>query len=497
VIVAPTGTDVEVPAGNYLVIATAGPEHALDIEHVQLLPGEIVPVAIDIEKLDLVPPGWLSADLHVHGRASFDSGFPDEDRVRTFVAAGVDVIAATDHDVIGDYAATVAALGLDDRVAVMGGLETTQLIPWLEVPGEALPRVIGHFNFWPLVRVPSAPRAGAPWDELIEPGELFDRMAPLVGDFGVMMLNHPWGAPQSGRHLGYLRAIELDPRVPIDGRSRLLERPAGRHRNIDWNLIEVMNGGGITDLMPARMLWHALLAQGYIAPGAGNSDSHGMTDAQLGWARNWVQAPTQVIGFDHRVFDDAIRDGRLIAGIGIVVLVEVGPPGGPRRGLGFSPYQPQPGDVVDITVKAAPWIPVDEVRVVTSRGTQVVAQLPPPGNPFGTEVVRYRGQLPIASLVDRDDFILVEAGLAFPLAADLDDDGVVDTTDNNGDGRVDARDIEPGEKSGPLRAPPDPLDPSDPRFLITRVVPGAWPEGFANPIFIDQRGDGWTPPGLP
>ena len=32
--------------------------------------------------LDLVPAGWLSADLHVHGRASFDSGIPDDDRVR-------------------------------------------------------------------------------------------------------------------------------------------------------------------------------------------------------------------------------------------------------------------------------------------------------------------------------------------------------------------------------------------------------------------------------
>ncbi|HEX5063434.1 MAG TPA: hypothetical protein VFV99_28855, partial [Kofleriaceae bacterium] len=81
VIVAPQGTDVEVPAGNYVVIASAGPEYGVDIEHVHLQPGEITPVDIDIEKLDLVPPGWLSADLHVHGRASFDSGIPDEDRV--------------------------------------------------------------------------------------------------------------------------------------------------------------------------------------------------------------------------------------------------------------------------------------------------------------------------------------------------------------------------------------------------------------------------------
>jgi hypothetical protein len=196
------------------------------------------------------------------------------------------------------------------------------------------------------------------------------------------------------------------------------------------------------------------------------------------------------------VFDAAIRDGRMIAGNGVVVLVEIGPPAGPRRGLGFAPYAVHDGDVIDITVKAAPWIPLDEVRIVTSAGTQVIAQLAPVANPFGTEVVRYQAQLPLASLVSRDDFIIVEAGLAYPLAADLDDDGVLDSSDNNGDGRVDDADVEPDEDVGPLQAPADPIDPNDRRFLFTRIVPGGWPEGFANPIFIDLDGNGWTPPGL-
>jgi hypothetical protein len=497
VLVDPQGTEVEVPAGNYLLVATAGPEHSIATARVQLAPGEVSAIELGVVELDLLPPGWLSADLHVHGRASFDSGIPDEDRVKTFVAAGVDVIAATDHDVIGDYAEVVAALGVDDRVAVMGGLETTQLIPWLDVPGEDLPRVIGHFNFWPLERVPSAARAGAPWDELIEPGALFDRMAPLVGEGGMMMLNHPWGEPQFGRDLGYLRAINFDPRVPIADDSRLLARPGGGRRNIDWNIIEIINGSDMSELMQARTLWHSLLAQGHIAPGAGNSDSHGMTDDQLGWARNWVQADTQVIGFDPDVLDAAIRDGRMIAGNGVVVLVEVGPMIGTRRGLGFTPHVAAPTDIVDITVKAAPWIPVHEVRVVTSKGTRVLAQLAPIPDPFGTDVLRYHAQIPLADLVaGADDFLIVEAGMRYPLAADLDDDGVLDTTDNNGDGVVDEDDVEEGEDVGPLQAPPDPTDPADERFWVTRVARGAWPSGFSNPILIDVDGNGWTPPGL-
>ncbi|HEY5924422.1 MAG TPA: hypothetical protein VIV11_22245, partial [Kofleriaceae bacterium] len=496
VIVDPQGTDVEVPAGKYLVIATAGPEHTVDIEHVQLQPGEIVTVAIDIQKLDLASAtgmDWMSADFHVHGRASFDSGIPDEDRVKTFVAAGVDVIAATDHDVIGDYTDVVELLGLADRVTVMGGLEATQLIPWLDVEGEDLPRVIGHFNFWPLERDLAAPRAGAPWDELIEPGTLFDRMAPLVGPGGMMMLNHPWGDPLFGRDTGYLRAIKFDPRVPVAKQPMLTRKPSGAHSNMDWTAIEIINGADMSEMMQARTLWHSLLAQGFLVTGLGNSDSHGMTDDHLGWARNWVPAGPDSPGD----INFMVRNGFSSAGNGVIVT---------RRAVNAASVissfvVPVPLDhVLEIQVLAASWIPVDEVRIVTSRGTRVIAsgaQLQQPTNPFGTELLRYSASIPISELVDRDDFIIVEAGLAYPLAADLDNDGVVDTSDNNGDGVVDQADVDPDEDVGPLRAPPDPTDPSDRRFLITRIARGAWPEGFANPIIVDFGGDGmWTPPGL-
>ena len=54
----------------------------------------------------------------------------------------------------------------------------------------------------------------------------------------------------------------------------------------------------------------------------------------------------------------------------------------------------------------------------------------------------------------------------------------------------------PDEDAGPFAAVPDPTDPADPRFLVTRVVPGAWPIGFTNPLILDLDGNGWTPPGV-
>ena len=516
VLIDPRGTELEVPAGRYQVVATAGPEHTLAMAEVELVAGEITPIHLELAAFSLVPVGWVSADLHVHGRASFDSGIPDEDRVRSFVAAGVQVIAATDHDEIGDYSATVRALGLDGQVAVIGGLEATQLIPWLEIPGEDLPRVIGHFNFFPLTRVPSLPRAGAPSDEGIEPGELFDRMAPLVGSGGVMMLNHPWDEPVFGRDLGYLHAIEFDPRVPITDDHTLLRRPANGRRNIDWNAIEIINGADTVEMQKARVLWHSLLAQGFVVAGTGNSDSHSLSDAQLGWGRNWVDAGASSFArqesrlpgtrqesrlpgaqLDIHRFDEAVRNGRLSAGNGVVVRVELVDGNSHHVPASLLPASPVK---LAITVTAPPWIPVTEVRVATSQGTRVIAsgsELVQPSDPFGVAgVVRFRREVSVAELVDRDDFIIVEAGLPYPLLGDIDDDGVGDTTDNDGDGDVDEDDVEEDEDTGPADPPLDPDDPTDPRYWMTRVVPRSFPVGFANPVLVDLAGDGWTPPGL-
>ena len=504
VLVGATGADVEVPPGTYWVYASAGPEYTLAREQVVIADPSPQAVTLALRRLALTPPGWLDADLHVHGRASFDSGLPDLDRVRSFLAAGVDVVAATDHDAVADYAAAVAALGAEDRVLVMGGLETTPLIPWLDVPGEDLPRVIGHFNVWPLTPVPGSPRGGAPWDEGLEPGALFDLIDPLMGADGVAMINHPWDETQFGRDLGYLRAIGFDPRQPIPSRpdgtnnGLLLRTPGGGHRNLDWDVMEVQNGAGADEVAKTRPLWFALISAGHPVAGAASSDSHGLRDGQLGWGRTWIHTGGDLAAATPAIVNAAIRGGRTAGGSGVFVEVTIGPPGAPRRGLGLTPVVPVAGDVVTITVRAAPWIPVTEVRAVTSAGERVLASdLPAPPDPFGDQgVVRWQGELPLTELVGAgDDWLVIEAGLPLPPYADLDDDGVPDTGDNDGDGDVDRDDIEDDEDSGPIVNPRDPTDPADPRYHMTRVVPDSWPFGFTSPLLVDRDGGGWTPPG--
>ena len=313
---------------------------------------------------------------------------------------------------------------------------------------------------------------------------------PVVGDGGMMMLNHPWGDPLFGRDIGYLRAIKFDPRKRVEKRPMLTKRPGGLHRNMDWNVIEVINGSDMSELMQTRVLWHSLLAQGFIAPGTGNSDSHGMTDGQLGWARNWVQDVDdgrRLLGGDVRRRDSRrqARRGQRHRRARRALR--------PRRRLQAD--SSRTGDELKITVKRAA---VDSRRGSSRRDVEGHADhregAAAAGDPFGNETTRYSARS--RSTLTKDDFVIVEAGMRYPLAADLDDDGVPDTTDNNRDGVVDLPRCRSRRSIRPLVAPPDPVDPADPRSLITRMTPGAWPEGFANPLLVDVDGNGWTPPGL-
>ncbi len=505
--VEPAGVDFELPAGDYHLWFTMGQEYSLGRVDLTIGEGEVESAAAGLSSLVVAPPGWLSADLHVHGSASFDSSLPDLDRVRTFVGHGIDVIAATDHDVVGDYTEAVAALAVEDRVKVMGGLETTQLIPHLEVPDSDLPKVIGHFNHWPLQYTADAPRGGAPWDELVDAAELFDLIGPLMGDDGIHMMNHPWDETQFGRDLGFLRAIGFDPRENIpeseDGSANgmLLRETATGTRNIDFHLIEVQNGASVVQAIKTRPLWFSMISQGHIRTGVANSDSHELHE-RLGFGRTYVNAGLTNATFDEGAFNRALKGGDVIGSNGVVVVVSVGADGGERRGLGFAPYQPGDADTVEIEVRAPPWMPVDEVRLITEAGERVIAtegDLTHPTDPLGTEdVVRFRASLALSDILTsgRVGWFLVEAGLAFHPVADLNDDGVPDTSDNNGDGVVDQGDVEEDEDEGPLESPKRPSDPSDPRFAAARVLPGAWTYGFTNPILVDWAGDGWQAPGL-
>ena len=76
-------------------------------------------------------------------------------------------------------------------------------------------------------------------------------------------------------------------------------------------------------------------------------------------------------------------------------------------------------------------------------------------------------------------------------------DGIPDTSDNNGDGACDARDVEAGKQVGPMNIPAVPTSDADPLYHFAQVVTDGFPYAFTNPFVLDMNGNGrFDPPGL-
>lgn len=504
----------DVPLGRYDVIAFHGPFWSISKQSVELTGGPQTLAFTLVPIPGLKPAGALSADLHVHGARSFDSSIPDYDRVLSFAASALDVVVGTDHEVIGDYSELVAQLGLQDRLTTVIGLETTGHIPFLTVPGYGFPLVIGHYNFWPLKYDPSLPRNGAPIDERVEPGELFERVKPSFTGEPMIELNHPWADPEFGRDLGFPRAILLDLRKNLpasdDGTRQAVfsRQPAGAtFKNDDHHVQEAMNGTDNGLFLQYRAFWHYTLNQGLLKAGTANSDSHSLTDNTVGLPQNVVFTTTGPgPSFDVDTFNRAIKAGRSFGTNGPVIDARI-VDGANSHPYSMTPLRPSRQALLSIRITAAPWVPVQEVRVIVNGEVKkIIGGLPGLGDPFDTlpQAARYVGEVPLEELlgdVDGDAWIVVEAGSPLMLAGDLgggldgDRDGMVDTTDNNGDGVVDLADVKEGARFGPLADPPKPAR-GEPGYEYAAITNG-YPAAFTNPFILDRDGDGaFTAPGV-
>jgi hypothetical protein len=512
--------DLAVPPGSYHVYATKGPFSSIDIADVVLEPGAIKQLPpLQIRPIaQILPTGVVSGDFHVHGSASYDSGIPDLDRVVSFLATGVDVVIATDHNVVTDYAGTLSTLGASSAITVIPGVEQTPNILWYYVPGDTFPKTLGHFNFWPLVPDVFAPRNGAPWAELREPGQLMDDMDEMVfapGVTSICQLNHPYLLTKLGRDQGYLQAIHYNPNDPIpkaptsgysfaaNALARTPPDPSGGpglNQNMAWDVEEVMTGASRADWLHYRAVWFSLLNQGFLHAGTANSDSHSLAVERIGYPRNLIWGnhdKANLEGDGFASFDDDVRAGHLEGTNGPVLDVTIDDGAGNTYHPGLTPFTVTSTATLNVTVTAAPWIPVDEIRVFVN-GQQV--QVPVDGvlgpfvdvsasfdvinNHLGTEPARWPlapsppASFPLGPLLPPkgDAWIVVEAGMHQETPADTDGDGLPDLPDAD--------------------VPTRPAD-GDKRFDVEAIAPGVWPTVFSNPFLLDLDGGGWTAPGLP
>jgi hypothetical protein len=296
------GTDpaIYVPAnGTYRVYASRGTEWSIASQPVT---GSDVDLTFTLKRV--VPtPGYLATDWHVHQVGSPDSPVLDDDRIRSAVATGVEMFAATDHDYVADLQPVVEQLNLTSHVRVVSGIEVT-------------PFAYGHFNAWPLVPdATSANRGAIDWARgaalgyAMTPGEVFDAMRGRGAQ--MVQVNHPRGSGFAEFQAAFSRAnvkYDYDNRVIFGDYENAntpndwLRLPGESLWSDRFNGLEVWNGFTIADsngdgLRENKSLdrvmrdWLSMLSLGFYVVPAGNSDTHTIISDPAGMPRTYVRVP--------------------------------------------------------------------------------------------------------------------------------------------------------------------------------------------------------------
>jgi hypothetical protein len=380
-------------------------------------------------------------------------------------------------------------------------------------PDPAFPEGIGHWNAWPLSVIEGNRRNGAPQDEFVTPGTAIDRLRgmdslPLVGggktpdtatlfdwlpaiqagqpgtpgallppDEEVVMLNHPRAGFAGTVVIGLFNGLQnpggnplvggYDPTQPITASPNInlftpslynkavIENPAGTDTDaLSFDAIELMNGSGVGAFLRVRDDWCSLLDQGIHKTATGVSDSHRLILENAGYARSFVASSTDdPAAIDEDELTDSVRDMQLTGTTGPFVRFSVEDDGLADVGLGGTAVATGEKVTLKIRVEAAPWIPVEEVRIY--RNCELIETRAIKSSKVLGKVLRFNKALPIAG-IDADSYFHVEAGVRLDAAGDPISTALLKT--------------------------------------VQTIEPGVVPFAFTNPIFVDRDGGGYVPP---
>jgi hypothetical protein len=350
--------------GSYEVEVSRGEEWSSETRTVEVAAGAEASTAVSLVRT-WETPNWASGDFHQHSAPSIDSDVAVTERIRTNLAAGVDFIAPSDHDMIADFAGTVEQMGVDDLLHVIQGLEISP--------------AFGHMNAFPMAFDPSLTAGGAVQlatrvdrrrARQLNVNDMIDQA--LAHGAEVIQINHPRDTLPMFTSAGY---------DPLTGPAAV---PANKWpKRIDS--IEIYNDP--RNVCIVMRDWFSLLSRGFRVTGVGNSDTHS-TEAPAGFPRNYLHvADDSPTGLTDQAITDAIRAGRVtVSGAAMIAYTDGTLPGDTVVLESGRPL------VLPTRVTSTAWSAIDELVVfVNGREVQRVSLV----------------DAPIESLVDWDDSISV------------------------------------------------------------------------------------------
>lgn len=365
------GMEVKLPEGTYLIHCSRGPEYSIDREVVEVLAGTRYDLEFRIDRV-LQTENLISIDPHMHTLFS-DGRIDIPERIRSVVVEGVDVAAATDHNIVVDYAPQLRMLGLDPYLAVVAGNEVSK-------------SNLIHYNTYrvPLRKDEENFGAIVPLDAEVSP--LF--IASREKDPGaIVQVNHP----RAGT-IGYFNNYQLDEETGIPARDLF---------DLSFDTLEVMNGPCLyrAGNHIAIQDWLNLIKRGFYFPLIGSSDSHVTDKKEPGYSRTYVYYDGgEGKDLDWPALAEAIKSGHSFATNGPIIDFRIN-----DRYIPGDRFTSPDGKVdIRVKVESAPWVDVDEVRIIVNGERKIVF----PVDASDDAVTRFDQQ--ISFELEADSFIAVE-----------------------------------------------------------------------------------------
>lgn len=350
----PREDSVEIRPGKYEVYVSRGPEYEYEMKKLSFAPGESVRESFTLAHV-VDTTGYLSGDFHLHSQPSNDVSDFISDKVRALAACGLEVPAATDHDVNTDYMPYIKKLGLERYVKSIVGDELTTIR-------------LGHFNGYPLKFDPDKKDWGAPiWFGMTAP-EIAQAFRDDPLDNTIVQINHPRSSSS-----GYFNLIGYDNETGT----------ASDKKNFTLNFdgMEVLNGKGYGELDMTLPDWYSFLNRGKPVIGFGNSDNHQTFKIGAGYPRNYIVSGTDIAGeMNERDFVAAIHAQKNTVSGGPFITVNING----NTGLGETTTDTDGRVEINVKVQAPSWIDTKTIRLIANGETVEDIDIP-----RGESVVRF------------------------------------------------------------------------------------------------------------
>ena len=339
ILVTSSGQEIKtIPVGDYDVYITRGTEYSLDQHRIRISEGETTYLDSTLSRA-IDTTGFISADFHLHLQ------FAMRDGAMVSAAEGLDLLTATDHNVLKDYSSYIAELNL-------GRFMTS-------VVGNEVDTEFGHFNSFPM--------SVNPWEDrtfrrsIRTPGEMLRLLRQNPGD-EIVQINHP----RLGSHKdGYFNGR-------IDPGSLKIEYP---FFEASFDQLEVFNAitegafskagyfGRTPEADKNLRDWFSLLNRGIFMTGVANTDAHQYPKELPGYPRNYVLSETdRPWEIDPYRVVHALKEGASTASFGPFIRLSAND-GAP---VGSTIKANDRSVILHASVQAAPWIPVDKVEVIAN-----------------------------------------------------------------------------------------------------------------------------------